>query len=474
MNLSIRKYLLINLLFGVTVIIALTATFNYYFAQRDIQEHLDSLLSQSAFIFQALISDDLKNRNIPNLQKDISSIPFVAQNIFNDDENKTADAAHYHTNFQFQIWNKKGELLLHSLSSPSSPLSDGHTGYSLARIDDTPWRVFTLFNSKTGLSTIVAESMSKRAMLGRQITDDYLLIILFAAPLLGFIIWIIIGRGLAPLKRVTYEVSHRVPNYMEPVDLKNVAIEIKPLVEELNRLFLRLGQALDREKRFAGDAAHELKTPLAALKTQAQVALQCQDNDALKHNLKNIITAVNRSTHIVEQLLTLSRLAPEATEGLNDIIPIDLTKLVAIVVAELVPSAVEKKIEIELIADKKASYDILGNATSISILIRNLVDNAIRYTYAEGRIVVSIFKKDNHIVLRVHDNGPGIPNELHSRVFERFYRVLGNKSPGSGLGLAIVQHIANLHHATIALLTPEEGGGLIIDVSFPQYQETLS
>ncbi len=211
-------------------------------------------------------------------------------------------------------------------------------------------------------------------------------------------------------------------------------MEIKPLVGELNQLFIRLKLAFERNKRFAADAAHELRTPLAALKTHAQVSLKA-DNEADRNKaLTKVIESVDRSSHVVAQLLTLSRLGEE--EALTDVKPLDLHKLATEIIAYLAPHALEKNIEIEL-APPPPEAIIMGNDTAIGILIRNIVDNAIRYTPTHGEVKVSIVDTGGQIIFRVIDTGTGIPLELRERVFERFYRILGTKASGSGLGLPL-------------------------------------
>jgi two-component system sensor histidine kinase QseC len=241
-------------------------------------------------------------------------------------------------------------------------------------------------------------------------------------------------------------------------------IEIKPLVDELNLLFRRLQEEFERNKRFASDAAHELRTPLAALRTQSQVVLLSQTQKERETALKNILLSVDRCTHIIHQLLTLSRMGQKAI--LDNIKPLSIYSITAETIAQLAPTALEKDIEIEL-KEPTQPTKINGNEIAINILIRNLVDNAIRYTPEKGGVTAEIIANTHTVTLRICDTGPGIPLELRERVFERFYRILGTQTAGSGLGLAIVQQIADLHKAKIKLSTPSTGQGLQVDVIFP-------
>lgn len=316
-----------------------------------------------------------------------------------------------------------------------------------------------------GSCLISADRAQIKNDLARRIMHDDLYIMLLTFPLSALLIWIIIGRSLLSLDRVTKEVAHRAPTHLEPVSLDAIPEEIKPMIDELNKLFFRLQEGFEREKRFASDAAHELRTPLAAIKTQAQVALNSHNLDDKNNALKKLLSSVNRTTRIVQQLLTMSRLVPD-TPNAADFEPVNLTRVTRDMLAMMAPLAIEKHIELEFQADKHTPY-FQGNTTAICILVRNLVDNAIRYTDKHGVVLVRVRPYDGKVVLEVIDTGPGIPSELYSRVFERFFRVLGNKSTGSGLGLAIVQQICALHHAHIELDTPHEHSGLVIRVYFP-------
>lgn len=466
MRISIRKFLLVNLLLAITITTTLTAIGNYYLDQKDIQEHLDTLMAITTMSSQALLGDDIHNRPINKIQENLDEIPKKIESYFQYRFISSGNPLSYVNKFNFQVWSDSGKLLLHSPLAPPIPLSTEKDGFSDKMVDGQDWRIFTAYNPNAGTRTVMAERYNTRNELGQRIAQDDLYIMLLTFPLSGLLIWIIIGKGLDSLEQVATEVANRAPNQLEPLDLSGIPDEIRPVIDELNKLFNRLQQAFEREKRFAADAAHELKTPLAALKAHAQVALNTQDLDEKNKALENLIEGVNRSTHIVQQLLTMSRLVPETTL-INDMSNVNLTKVATDIIAILAPSAIEKQIDIELDAPCN-SIDISGNYTALSILIRNLVDNAIRYTPEGGTVTVKIAELDNDIMLSVIDDGPGIPKELRARVFERFFRVLGNKSPGSGLGLAIVSQIASLHLAKVELNCPLSGKGLQIDVIFPK------
>lgn len=277
MKSSIRKFLLINLLLAITITTTLTAIGNYYLDQKDIQDHLDTLMAISALSYQALLGDDLHQRPLAKIQNALESIPqkintYYQKRYLNDEPQEN-----YLDKFNFQVWTNGGKLLLHSPTAPKIPLTAETDGFSDKRISNQDWRVFTTYNDKAGIRTVLAERYDTRNELGHRIAQDDLYIMLLTFPLSGLLIWIIIGRGLDSLDRVAEEVANRAPSHLEPVDLQEVPEEIKPVIDELNKLFFRLKEGFEREKRFAADAAHELRTPLAALKAQAQVALNSND-----------------------------------------------------------------------------------------------------------------------------------------------------------------------------------------------------
>jgi two-component system sensor histidine kinase QseC len=462
---SIRKFLLINLLLAITITTTLTAIGNYYLDQKDIQEHLDTLMAVSALSYQSLLGDDIEDRPLEKIQTSLKAIPYQIEHFYEKkmvNENPLSSLA---DRFSFQVWTKGGKLLLHSSSAPKIPLTADNDGFSDKTINSQRWRVFTTYNDNAGVNTVLAERYDTRNELGHQIAQDDLYIMLLTFPLSGLLIWLIIGKGLDSLDRVAKEVANRAPSHLEPVSIQEVPDEIKPVIDEINHLFNRLKEGFEREKRFAGDAAHELRTPLAVIKAQAQVALNARTLEEKNEALHKLIASVNRSAHVVQQLLTMSKITPE-TGQLNDISDVNIIKIARETLAMLAPSAIEKYIDLEFIYQDENIF-IRGNHTALGILIRNLVDNAIRYSNPHGEVIVKIFQDPYCTILQVEDNGPGIPDELKARVFERFFRVLGHTSTGSGLGLSIVQQICDLHGAKIHLDTPQKHTGLMIRITFP-------
>lgn len=446
---SIRYFLLVSLLLGITLASAINGFGNYLLDEKVVQPYLDGQLIRISSLIEILYDTTSLSREV---RADI--IQHLKQVQPNTNQK-----------FLFQVW-RDSNLILHSTKEEEISLKDVPLGFSDKVIDGADWRIYAVYNVPQHVKIVIAELYNLRRELADDIAHSNANILLITYPVFGVLVWFIISFALKSIVRVTSEISNRASTYLEPVQLTEIPIEIKPLVAELNQLFTRLKLAFQRNKRFAADAAHELRTPLAALKTHLQVALKADNNADREKALQLVIESVDRSSHVVAQLLTLSRLG-EGDE-LTDVSKVDLHNLATEIIAYLAPHALDKNIEIELTPPPTDPY-VLGNDTAIGILIRNVVDNAIRYTPPNGEVKVSIIDTDKHIILRVTDSGPGIPAELRERVFERFYRIIGNKAPGSGLGLAIVSQIAQLHHADIRLQTPKSGHGLQFDVAFPKH-----
>lgn len=446
---SIRYFLLVSILLSITIASAINGIGNYLLDEQVIQPYLDGQLVRITTLID-ILNQSTSNPTVRNdiINYLIKSQPMTGQK------------------FLFQVWHDDGELLTHSPIHGNISLQHAPPGFSDQEIQGADWRVYSIYDKKQRVKIVVGELYNLRRELADDIARSNAYILLITYPLFGLLVWFIISLALRSITRVTTEISNRASTFLEPVQLSEIPIEIKPLVAELNQLFIRLKLAFERNKRFAADAAHELRTPLAALKTHAQVALKAEIASDVTRALQKVIESVDRSSHVVTQLLTLSRLGEE--EYLSDMRPVDLHKLATEIIAYLAPHALEKEIDIELLPSPPDAT-VLGNDTALGILIRNVVDNAIRYTPTHGEVKIAIIDTGNQIIFSVSDSGTGIPIELRERVFERFYRILGTKASGSGLGLAIVSQISALHHAEIHLTTPPNGVGLQFDVAFPKH-----
>jgi two-component system, OmpR family, sensor histidine kinase QseC len=465
---SIRKFLLINLLITLTVISVLNIVGNYILDRRIVQQNLDALMLVTATSLQAILHDSWQASDPAALQREFSRIPDYLIDLTTHNKPLHQQLSAYANNLIFQVGTSTDDkLLFHSQNGPDQSLA-GSSGFSKKYIADQCWRVLTTRDNSDGLIIVLAQPCHSLVTLQKRIMANDFIVAFIILPLAGLLIWFIVGYGLNYLNQIARQVATRRPNSLDPVDETKAPLEIKPVVVALNRLFTRVRQTLLHERRFAANAAHELRTPIAGLKTQAQVALRSVNPQQHQTALQNIIRSVDRSSHIIDQLLTLSRLAPEA-KSLDEKRSFNFTRLITHIMSELAPSAIAKQIDLAFLPAQDTPVMLQGNDIALSILLRNLIDNAIRYTPKEGMINVMLRQAPQHIVLQIIDNGPGINEELRSQVFERFYRVDTNQETGSGLGLSIVKQIADLHHAVIELKTADDGHGLIFQVTFPRH-----
>lgn len=467
---SIRTFLLVNLLLSVTLITSMAIVGNLFFEHKNFHAHLDAQLGMTAFTIEALLSQPSTQHptHYPHIQSRLLALPNAVQTLDYRHDHQRRSFQQLLDSTQFQVWNKAGHLLIRSANAPNLPLynqNNTHSGFSHIWQNGLPWRVFTAFNEKNGMRIVVAQRYDFRNALEEKLTKNAITIMLLTYPFFGLLIWNIVGRGLSSLKHIEKALKNRAPNHLIPLKMTAVPSEIQPLITALNALFKKLHDTLEREKRFAADAAHELRTPIAALGTHAQVAENAKDTASRIAALSKIHRGVKRCTHIIQQLLTMSRTAPDLEN--QQLTPTVLYPIAAEIIAELVPDALEKNISLSLDCPDEA-VQVNGNQTALAILLRNLIDNAIRYIPEGCEIQVTI-RQDatRQVQLTVADNGPGIEPELRERVFERFYRVLGNKASGSGLGLGIVLQIAQRHQADIQLSAPATGTGLVVTLQFP-------
>jgi len=437
---SIRRRLLVLLLAATALAWGATLLYSYVDTRHELDELLDAHLAQSASLLIAQVgheADDLDTEHVPLQHR-------------------------YSRHVAFQIWEQGRELVLHSANAPDTLLSETREGFSDSRIDGHRWRVFSARDDSGKYLIQVGERRKARDELAETMADNLLRPMLIALPVLALLIWFGISRGLRPLRAIGSEVAQRRADNLAPLEVHSAPDEVRPLVDGLNQLFARLRESLDKERRFTADAAHELRTPLAAIITQAQVARGATADAERRRALDNVLLGCQRAAHLVEQLLTLARLEPQQQAPHE---PCDLRALAADVLRDLAPAAVAKHVELQLA--EGGTVPVTGNPTLLGILLRNVVDNAIRYSPAEGRVQVGVVVRERKAVLRVTDQGPGIPPGEQARVWERFYRVLGSGETGSGLGLSIVKRIADLHRAEVTLAAGEEGNGLRVEVVFP-------
>ena len=447
---SVKRRLLFMLLAAITVAWLITVLMSYRDAKRQVDALLDAHLAQAAALLAAQIGGETHEEDDHGEE---------------GEEIDTDELTHLHQyshEVVFQIWQDGRRLLLYSANAPRERLASQEMGFSDAVHGGEPWRVFSLW-SGTGRQLIqVGERHEVRERIVGSLAERLLQPLLIALPGLAVLIWFGVTHALTPLTTLSTQVTQRDPENLTPLEATEAPVEVAPLVENLNRLFARMRNSLDNERRFTADAAHELRTPLAALKIQAQVARTATIDSERRRALDNVIVGSDRAAHLVEQLLTLARLEPGQSEHLCQ--HCDLRSVVTMTVAELAPLALHRHIELEL--DPGCPVSIDGNPELLRILLRNLIDNAMRYSPSGSVVRVAVTPERTQVVLSVTDQGPGLAPEEREKVWQRFYRILGSGEVGSGLGLSIVKRIAEIHGAVVSLDEGDHGQGLRVTVIF--------
>lgn len=323
---------------------------------------------------------------------------------------------------------------------------------------------------KSGWALVeVGETLEKRSQLANEIIRGVIVPQFVMLPIAVLLVWFGLTRGLRPLEALRHRIHARRPDDLSPIDARDAPEELEPLVNSFNELLGRLTDGIETQKRFLADAAHQMKTPIAGLRTQAELAQRERDPEQLKQSLRQIATASQRAAHVVDQLLSLARAEHQGQDPAAFGV-IDLAALVREQVQDWVPAALERQIDLGLEAPAGPVL-IVGGPLQLGELLKNLLDNALRYTPRGGAVTVRV-SAGSPVVLEVEDSGPGIPAAERELVFERFYRVLGTQADGSGLGLAIVREIVEQHEAHIQLgpppaAAPGSAGGLLVHIEFP-------
>jgi two-component system sensor histidine kinase TctE len=394
----------------------------------------------------------------------VVDLPSVAQQILETDQ---------YDHVFYQVQAPDGHVIAGDADISAPPLDDGpplRPRLHNATLHYKGLRVASLYVRLPGTQPAetvlvqVAETTNKRMVLAHEILADVALPQLLLIVLAAVAVWVGVGKGLRPLERLQSAIRDRSHRDLRPLNERDSPEEVRPLIRAINDLLERLGRALAVQQRFVGDAAHQLRTPLAGLKTQTALAMREQDPENARHALHQIHTSADQLTRLVNQLLTLARAerGPDAAPSLQHL---DLNALARDIASEWVPAALTKDIDLGF-EGPDSSVLVQGYPLLLRELVVNLLDNAVRYGGPGGRITVTV-GTDRNPTLIVDDDGPGIPMQERDRVFERFYRILGTKSEGSGLGLAIVREIAETHGATVSLDEGEAGRGVRVTVRFP-------
>jgi len=383
--------------------------------------------------------------------------------ISNDFGRKTIDPETQDEKFDFvvQIWAAAdGRRIFRSTERAGLP-RQSTIGFSSIYVNGAAYRIYLTSDGDKFIQ--VAQYLGARQGLARTLALRTVSPIGLLVPILLILVWWVVRTSLAPVDRVRQQVASRNADSLDRVSEDEVPDEVRPLVQELNLLFSRVYQAFEAQRNFVSDAAHELRSPLAALKLQVEGLRRAQNVVSREISVQRLNAGVDRATHLVEQLLILAR---QQAVGLGGILrsPIEVSHLVQTVIEELTVRASARNIDLFMLP--AIHFEINGQEEALRVLIRNLIENSIKYAPQGGRIEVSLYRSQRACVFQVDDNGPGIPLAERVRVLDRFYRIANAESIGSGLGLAIVQTIVNQHGAHMDFDSAPVLGGLRVRVYF--------
>lgn len=367
----------------------------------------------------------------------------------------------YSDGLRFQLWRDDGSLLFRSDNAPLTRMAAGMGVSDAIDASGAGWRNYQVHDTNHEVSIIVSEPQAFRNQLERSMVIGAATPLALGLPVLFLLLWFSIRRGLHPLAALGQEIAKRQPDNLTPIDERSVPDEVQPIVTALNDLLKRMGQTLENERRFTDDAAHQLRTPLAAIQAQLYTARHTQAHVPHQQALDQLQHSVERSIRLVNQLLALARLDPR--QAAPDFSPVNLLDLTEAACAELALLALQRDQTLELLPAPDLP-PVEGQADMLSMLISNLVDNAIHYTDPGGHITIRLELAGDGVQLVVSDDGPGIAPDQRVRVFERFYRIAGQNQPGTGLGLAICKRVAELHHTHLELSGGLRGRGLTVRV----------
>ncbi|HQX81027.1 MAG TPA: ATP-binding protein [Vicinamibacterales bacterium] len=439
---SVRRQLLVLLLTAVSVAWLVAAGLSFVDARHEVSEVLDGHLAQTASLVsvQAYGDDD---------EIDTEHAPLLHR---------------YSRLMMFQVWEGGTVLRLHSQNAPNTPLSAVRDGFSDATIAGSRWRVFSAWDPQRRVLVQVAEQFYERDELATAVARNFVVPFAITLPVLGILIWAAVGRAMRSLTHVNEQVASRAADNLTSIDVADAPAEIGGLVTNLNQLFQRVQGLIEQERNFTADAAHELRTPLAGIRAQAQVAKGATGDAERARALDGVMIGCDRAAHAVEQMLTLARLAPDAVSFQPT--PVDLGAVLKTTIADLAPFAIAKDMDIAL-SDGRAAV-VAGDAGLLAILFRNVIDNAIRYSAPGMKVDVDMEVTASDVRVKIRDTGPGIAAEQRANVGRRFYRAPGTRASGSGLGLSIAQRILDLHRGTLTLDTPATSTGLQVTITLPR------
>ena len=453
---SIRALLLAGSSAALLAVLGAAAWLSFDGSEEEAQELFDARLATSARVLEALVARQVEKATVAApIVIDLPG-PLEAEG-----HDRPSPLGHYYeTKIAFQVRDAGGRLLVRSASAPEAPFAPEAAGFSTQTLGQHQWRVFSLRSGEVWIQA--AERDDVRGELSEKLAFAAAAPLIAGIPLLLLLLSLLIRYGLAPLSGLARQVAARQPGSVAPLGLARTPAEVAPLIDALNGLLGRVRDALQRERRFTADAAHELRTPLAALKVHAQNAARAASAEERAASLERMLLGLERTVRLAEQMLAYSRAAAPGDAARRERVP--LAELAREAAQAVQPRAQERRCTLELALEAGLAVD--GERQKLLSLVTNLLDNAVRCGPAGGRVLVELRREGAGAALAVTDEGPGIAPELRERVFESYYRIPGSGGDGSGLGLAIAKEIAQAHGARLAVEDGPGGRGARIVVRF--------
>jgi two-component system sensor histidine kinase QseC len=451
---SLKQQLTVSAGMLVSALLLVSIYFSFQSARHEVGEVYDARLGQSAKLMLLTLSLSSKENSLSEQSRIFNQ---WMQNIRaladKDDDVPTAYGHPYEQNLVFQFYRDNRILWSSSPDLKALSTSPDYNGYADVRLNGTEWRTFQLSSNDNAHAhefVVVAEKHRIRKEIINEIALSASIAQLLTLPVLLVLLFWVIDKYFRPIEQLRSAINQRSAQRLDRISVTDNTLELSPLVDALNALLTALEQSRQREKRFTHAAAHELKTPFAILRLNAENALENQDPQQFRDCLENILQGIGRTDRLIHQLLSLARVE-QLTNPAQD--KVALTPLLQAVIADLAPMALKKNQDIGL---TPAPATLSGDRVLLEVMFRNLIDNAIRYAGDHARIQASILKNKDSIQVRVSDNGPNIGQATRTRIFEKFYRGRSSQGDGAGLGLSICSDIATLHSASLVLLPRDQ------------------
>lgn len=467
---SLQHGLQWRVLGAVIVLWAAVAATTWYRMSQQVDDLLDGHLAQGMALLMALQVQDHEFDEMltaDHIAVD-STTPDGQAPRWSGTESAEVALHRYATKAVFQVW-YQGQLLLKSTDAPVEPLAELRQGFSDTTVNGVQWRVYTAPAVRPESYVIMAESIEARHEIVNAVMRDSWLPLIAGLPLLAFAIWLAVRQGLVPLNRLGAQVSARKPESLDPIDADESPRELAPLIQALNQLFVRMRNSLESERRFTSDAAHELRTPIAGIRAQAQAALTVSDSGQRRQALEGTLAGCDHAARLVDQLLQLARLEG-GRSGSDSRRVVDVYAVARDEVGEAAASAFESGHELvfEADADQAGPWLLAADPVLLGILLRNLIDNSLRYSPPGSTVQVTLKGLDarERLSVAVEDSGPGLPPALMQRLGERFFRARQNDAPGSGLGWSIVRRISRALDLDVQVDRSPQWGGLRVTLSW--------